>query len=115
MRTHYENLGLKQDASAAQIKRSYRFLVKCWHPDLFPSGSEARDHAEVRIREINAAYSVLSNASKRAEYDDGLTGATGDYPAAKPEHCSRCGRVTLYWSTEQNRRVCDECGVLTVR
>src|SRR4051812_25609593 len=44
-------------------------LVKRFHPDLFTTGSEAQFEAELRIRQINAAYGVLSNPQKRSAYD----------------------------------------------
>jgi curved DNA-binding protein CbpA len=61
MQTLYEALGIQKTAKPEQIKRAYRILVKRFHPDLFPSGSNAQFAAEVRIREINAAYGVLSH------------------------------------------------------
>src|SRR5512133_3844397 len=39
MKTYYETLEITREASAAQIRRAYRSLVKQCHPDLFPSGS----------------------------------------------------------------------------
>jgi curved DNA-binding protein CbpA len=60
MARHYELLGIPRIASAERVKRSYRNLVKIYHPDRFPSGSKAHAEAEKRIREINIAYGVLS-------------------------------------------------------
>jgi len=53
MSTHYETLGIRKDASAKQVKASYRSLVKLFHPDRFAAGSKAHAEAEKRIREIN--------------------------------------------------------------
>jgi DnaJ-class molecular chaperone len=72
MRTHYQTLGISQQAIADDIKHSHRSLVKRFHPDLFPSGSEAQAEAESRMREINVAYAALSNARNRASYDETL-------------------------------------------
>jgi curved DNA-binding protein CbpA len=65
MSTHYETLGIPREASAERVKRSYRSLVKIYHPDKFASGSEAEVEAGKRIRDINAAYAVLSNPQAR--------------------------------------------------
>lgn len=67
-RTHYEVLGLTQDATAEQIKKRFRELVRKYHPDLH------RDHPEyheVFIR-ISQAHEVLSDSVRRAHYDLGL-------------------------------------------
>src|SRR5207249_10334202 len=69
MSTHYETLGIRKDASAKQVKASYHSLVKLSHPDRFAAGSKAHAEAEKRIREINAAYAVLSKPVSRASYD----------------------------------------------
>jgi curved DNA-binding protein CbpA len=59
MPTLYETLGVPKTAKPEQIKRAYRILVKRFHPDLFPTKSATEFEAEVRIRQINAAYAVL--------------------------------------------------------
>ena len=62
---YYEILGVKQDASADQIKKSYRALAKKYHPDKNPNDKAA----EERFKEIQEAYDVLGDAEKRSEYD----------------------------------------------
>ena len=69
MVTHYETLGIPRTAKPEQIKRSYRGLVKRFHPDLFPAGSQAQAEAGERLRQVNAAYAILSNMQKKATYD----------------------------------------------
>lgn len=64
-RDYYEVLGIARGASDDEIKKAYRRLAKENHPDLHP-GDKA---AEARFKEINEAYEVLSNADKRARYD----------------------------------------------
>src|ERR1700719_1429364 len=86
MTTHYEILGIPREASAELVKRSYRRLVKIHHPDRFPSGTAAQVEAEKRIREINAAYGVLSKPINRANYDAQLGMRTHSYSDAVPEH-----------------------------
>jgi molecular chaperone DnaJ len=61
----YKILGVAENASADEIKKSYRKLAKKYHPDANPSDSTAAD----RFKEISEAYSVLSDAEKRKQYD----------------------------------------------
>lgn len=61
----YAVLGVKKDVSDADLKKTYRKLARQYHPD-----SNAGDaKAEARFKEISEAYSVLSDADMRAEYD----------------------------------------------
>lgn len=64
-RDYYEVLGLSKGASDDEIKKSYRKLAKQYHPDLNPGDAEA----EKNFKEVNEAYSVLSDADKKAKYD----------------------------------------------
>lgn len=64
-RDYYEVLGLQKGASEDEIKKAFRQSAKKYHPDLNPDDKEA----EARFKEINEAYSVLSDAQKRAQYD----------------------------------------------
>ncbi|MBQ7262956.1 MAG: molecular chaperone DnaJ [Synergistaceae bacterium] len=61
----YQLLEVPRDATQADIKRSYRQLVRKYHPDTHPGDAEA----EERFKKINAAYSVLGDPEKRARYD----------------------------------------------
>lgn len=61
----YAILGLSKSASADEIKKNYRRLARKYHPDMNP-GDRA---AEARFKEINEAYEVLSDSSKRKKYD----------------------------------------------
>jgi molecular chaperone DnaJ len=65
---YYGILGVPRDASADQIKRAYRRACRETHPDVAGS-SEANER---RIKEVNAAYQVLSDPSKREAYDLGV-------------------------------------------
>jgi curved DNA-binding protein CbpA len=106
MRTHYETLAVSQEASIERIRRAYRRLAKTCHPDLFPIGSRAQSEAGERIRDIIAAYRVLSNITKRAFYDATLRERACSYREAKPEHCQKCGNLTLYWRTKSDVGLC---------
>ena len=64
-RDYYDVLGVSKSASEAEIKKAYRKLAKENHPDLHPGDKEA----EARFKEINEAYEVLSDADKKARYD----------------------------------------------
>ena len=64
-RDYYETLGIDKSASADEIKKAYRSLAKKYHPDMNPGNAEA----EQKFKEINEAYGVLSDADKKAKYD----------------------------------------------
>src|SRR5215469_3805182 len=71
--TPYEVLGVKTDASADEIRKSYRKLAKQFHPDLNPGKPEA----EERFKAVSAAYDLLSDSEKRARYDRGEIDESG--------------------------------------
>lgn len=73
MRDPYQILGVSRTASADDIKQAYRRLAKRYHPDLNPG----RADIELKFKEANAAYSLLSDAEKRARFDRGEIDATG--------------------------------------
>jgi len=62
---YYQVLGLDRKAAPADIKKAYRKLARKFHPDLNPGDKSA----EARFKEIQEAYSVLSDAKKRSQYD----------------------------------------------
>lgn len=63
----YQRLGLKRDATEAEIKKAYRSLAKQLHPDR----NQDKPDAAKRFGEITAAYDLLSDKDKRARYDRG--------------------------------------------
>ncbi|MBZ0515894.1 DnaJ domain-containing protein, partial [Clostridioides difficile] len=73
-RDYYEVLGISKGAEAQEIKKAYRKLAMKYHPDRNPGDKEA----EEKFKEINEAYEVLSDDTKRKTYDqfghDGLNG-----------------------------------------
>ena len=71
---YYKILEVDRKATQAEIKKAYRKLARKYHPDLNP-GDKA---AEAKFKEIQEAYSVLSNPNKRGQYDQ--FGFVGDKP-----------------------------------
>ena len=64
---YYKILGLSRDAKPKDIKKAYRKLAIKWHPDKNPGDKVA----EEKFKEISEAYEVLSDESKRKQYDLG--------------------------------------------
>ena len=68
---YYKVLGVQKKATDAEIKRAYRKLAQEYHPDRNPDDPAA----EERFKDVSEAYAVLSDASKRRQYD--MFGASG--------------------------------------
>mgnify|MGYP001823874224 CR=1 FL=1 len=64
-RDYYDVLGVERNASEADLKKAYRRLAMKYHPDRNPDDQET----EARFKEAKEAYEVLSDARKRAAYD----------------------------------------------
>ena len=64
-RDYYETLGVAKTASDDEIKKAYRNLARQYHPDRNPGDKQA----EARFKEIQDAYDVLSDKTKKAQYD----------------------------------------------
>jgi DnaJ-class molecular chaperone len=69
----YETLGVKQDATATEIRKAYRRLAKAFHPDV----NRGDKKSEERFKRISAAYDLLSDTEKRARFDRGEIDASG--------------------------------------
>lgn len=80
-RDYYEVLGVAKDANEQEIKKAYHKLAKKHHPDLNPGDTDA----EIKFKEANEAYEVLSDKEKRARYDQfGHAGVDPSYAAGGP-------------------------------
>jgi len=66
VKDYYAVLGVARNASESEIKKAYRKLARELHPDV------AGPHGEERFKEVAAAYEVLGNADKRAQFDRGV-------------------------------------------
>jgi DnaJ-class molecular chaperone len=73
---HYAALGLKSDATLADIKRAFRQKASQFHPD-----RNSAEDAPARFREVQEAYDVLSDDDKRKAYDDNRRRNLLDDPA----------------------------------
>jgi DnaJ-class molecular chaperone len=62
---HYQTLGVPRTASAEDIRKAYRDLARKYHPDLHPDDDAAKE----KFKQVQAAFDVLNDASKREMYD----------------------------------------------
>src|SRR5690554_5610281 len=82
-RDYYEVLGVKRNASADEIRRAHRKLVRQYHPDV----NKDNKAAEEKFKEVQEAYDVLSDPEQRKRYDQfgfAGVGAGGPAPGGDP-------------------------------
>jgi len=105
-RDFYDVLGVSKSASADDIKRAHRKLVRKYHPDVNKNSKQA----EEKFKEVQEAYDVLSDETKRRNYDQyghaGVgagagAGGPGFDPFASARHSAEQGRRagTYTWQT----------------
>ncbi|OPZ94411.1 MAG: Chaperone protein DnaJ [Firmicutes bacterium ADurb.Bin419] len=87
MRNYYEVLGVGREATSDEIKKAFRKLARQYHPDVNPGNKEA----EEKFKEINEAYNVLIDESKRKKYDD------------KPDSTNESGNKSSEHSKSKNQ------------
>ncbi len=68
---YYKTLQIERTATSDEIKKSFRKLAKKYHPDVNPGDKKS----EEIFKQINEAYSILSDESKKAEYDNRMFGS----------------------------------------
>ena len=83
---YYAALGVPKDATAADIKKAYRKLARDLHPDKNPDNKAAED----KFKAVSEAYDVLSDDTKRKEYDEarslfGAGGFRGGFPGGRQQ------------------------------
>ncbi|XP_068660991.1 uncharacterized protein [Aristolochia californica] len=69
---YYSVLGIRREASVAEIRGAFRKLALKWHPDKWTKNPTVAAEAKRRFQQIQEAYSVLSDQGKRAMYDAGF-------------------------------------------
>jgi curved DNA-binding protein len=99
-RNYYAILGVSRSATIEEIKKAYRKLARQYHPDLNPGNKEA----EETFKDLSEAYEVLSDTSRRSQYDQfstywnksGVASGTTTAPRPKAwENRSNGGRVSI--------------------
>ena len=96
-RDYYEVLGLQKGASEEEIKKAFRKMAMKYHPDKNPGNKEA----EEKFKEVNEAYSVLSDPDKKSKYDrfghagvdpNGMGGGAGGFGGQRRANQPRKGK-----------------------
>ena len=73
MRDPYQTLGVARDASEGDVKKAFRKLAKQYHPDRNTNDPKAKD----RFAEVNSAYEIVGDTTKRAQFDRGEIDGAG--------------------------------------
>ena len=109
--SHYVTLGVREDASQAEIRRAYRKLALEHHPDKQPAGSDQSVAAAAtrRLAQINGAWDVIGDEERRHRYDSREADGEAEFGegAVRSAHCStaeplhghpRCGTCAItHW------------------
>lgn len=75
MKNYYDVLNIKKNISNYEIKKAYKEMASRFHPDKYPENTK---FAEDMMKNINVAYSVLSDIAKRRAYDEWLDSESGN-------------------------------------
>ena len=110
-RDYYEVLGISKSATADEIRKAHRRLVRQHHPD----ANKGNPQAEEKFKEVQEAYDVLSDAEKRKKYDQfghaglgsGFPGGDEAYEAYRRAAQGRAGRQRTTWQAGPNVSVED--------
>jgi len=90
----YQTLGVAKTADADTIRKAYRKLARKHHPDVNPGDKKAED----RFKQVSAAYEVLSDPKRRANYDE-----FGD-PATADSFDAEKARAYKHWQEQREQR-----------
>jgi len=104
-RDYYDVLGIQKGASEGEVKSAYRKKAVEWHPD---KHKDNKEEAEVRFKEINEAYQVLSDSQKKQAYDQfghaafsrGAGGAPQGNPFGQGGFGGRSGPFTYTYTSQ---------------
>lgn len=88
---YYEILGVDRNASSQELKRAYKKLAKKWHPDLNRDNLKV---AEEKMKEINIAYSTLSDEVARLDYNKKLDAETAQSNKSGRQSTGGAGQKT---------------------
>lgn len=97
MKDPYKILGISKNASDDEIKKAYRKLARTYHPDLNPGNKQA----EVKFKEINEAYQILSDKQKKAQYDQFGNVGEGDFSGYKNTGFGNFGSGSFRYTSGQ--------------
>ena len=97
---YYKTLGVEKSATADEIKKAYRTLVKKYHPDKNQGDKKAED----KFKEVSEAYEVLGDAEKRSKYDNfgSQTNFSGGYDFDPSQYGFSSDNVRYQYSTGGN-------------
>jgi DnaJ-like protein len=106
MKDYYRILEVEPTATAEQVKAQYLFLTQAWHPEKFPN-ADLKAKAEEKIKEINEAYGVLGDPSRRESYNSEL-GFRSSKATSAPPASSHSSQGHPHSRSGQR---CESCGL----
>jgi len=117
MKDFYKILEVCSNATMDEINTQHRFLVHAWHPDKFPN-KDQKIKAEEKLKNINEAYSILSDPIKREKYNREFLAQDGPIPyekktqASQQEQTPNPSQAKKYYQEDLEKN-CDICGMPT--
>lgn len=118
MITHYEVLGVKENATSKEIRKAHIKLALCLHPDKNVGLNEILQRLVAdRFLEVQEAYEALSDDARRKEYDEALAAvrSEGEYyipaapnPPVKPKEAAKCDKCQTMVH-EPMHAICEAC------
>jgi curved DNA-binding protein len=96
LRNYYEILGVPRDASSEEIKKTFRRLARLHHPDVNPGDKTA----EEKFKDINEAYDILSDETKRADFELRFFSKGKRRPPATPGRNGGSSKFSDFWKSQ---------------